>query len=170
MPSPKWLEVGSYDVYYSNEAGEFIRWRYNDNRGELTIKRKTTHLNNNTRQEVNLKAVGNDTAAVEKFCELLGYKKDFQIYKVCWIAWVERVVLVYYIVYDKDMKESARYVEIEANEDLQWPSEEEAWNEVFKYEKLFEPLGINPKKRLKKSIYETFTTNKLKTPPSVTNP
>mgnify|MGYP003353474387 CR=1 FL=1 len=40
------------------------------------------------------------------------------------------------------------YMTVEAN------SEEEAWAEVTKYEKVLEPLGITPRNRLKKSLYE----------------
>jgi hypothetical protein len=54
------------------------------------------------------------------------------------------------------MNELKRFIEIEAKEDYKWASEEEAWNEVVKYEKMFEPLGITPQNRVKRSLFELF--------------
>jgi len=156
MKPSKWMMVSSYDDYFTRPNGEFIRYRYTDDRGELTIKQKTNDKNNNERVEVNLPTKGDNLKTVEKFCTLAGYEYNFGIYKTCKIAWVDKVVVVWYIVYDKDMKELRRFIEIEANEDLEWESEEAAWNEVVRYEKLFEPLGITPKNRLKKSLFELF--------------
>lgn len=152
----KKMMVSSYDDYFTDAANNFIRYRYTDGRGELTIKRKTTEKNNNDRIEVNVPTDGDNLKTVSAFVELLNYKYNFGIFKTCKIYWVDKVVLVYYIVYDKEMKEQRRFIEIEANEDLAWESEETAWNEVAKYEKLFEPLGITSKNRLKKSLFETF--------------
>src|ERR1051325_2200482 len=140
--NPNWMTVSSYDDYFVNTAGEFIRYRYTDDRGELTIKRKTTDINNNNRVEVNLKTDGKNSNGVTAFADLLGYKFNFSIYKTCKIAFLDSVVLVYYVVYDEKLKELNRFIEIEAKEDHSWASEEEAWAEVTKYEKLFEQLGI----------------------------
>jgi adenylate cyclase class IV len=152
----KKMLVSSFDDYFIDKDGNFIRYRYTDDRGELTIKRKTIDKNNNDRIEVNVPTTGDNLKAIEAFVDLLGYKHNFGIYKTCQIYWVDKVVLVYYVVYDKEMKELRRFVEIEANEDLTWTSEEEAWDEVTKYEKALESLGISPKHRLKKSLYEIF--------------
>lgn len=152
----KKMLVSSFDDYFIDNEGNFIRYRYTDDRGELTIKRKTSDKNNNDRIEVNVPTTGDNLKAIEAFVDLLGYKHNFGIYKTCQIYWVDKVVMVYYVVYDKEMKELRRFVEIEANEDLVWNSEQEAWDEVTKYEKELEPLGISPKHRLKKSLYEIF--------------
>lgn len=154
--NPNWVMVSSYDDYFTNDKDEFIRYRYTDDRGELTIKRKTTNANNNNRIEVNLKTEGKNFATVNAFAGLLGYKLNFSVYKTCKIAFLDKVVLVYYIVYDSKFKELQRFIEVEAKEDYNWASEEEAWAEVTKYEKLMEPLSITPKNRLKKSLFEIF--------------
>jgi hypothetical protein len=60
------------------------------------------------------------------------------------------------VVYDKELNEKQRFIEIEANEKFTWASEQEAWDEVLKYEKSFESLGITPQHRLRKSLYELF--------------
>lgn len=151
----KAMTVSSYDDYFVKE-NDFIRYRYTDNRGELTIKKKISDKNNNERIEVNLPTNGNNFDTVSAFTDLLGYKYNFGIYKTCKIYWVDKVSIVYYIVYDKEMKELRRFMEIEADEEATWESEQQAWDEVVKYEKLFEPLGITPKHRLKKSLFETF--------------
>jgi adenylate cyclase class IV len=152
----KWMMVSSFDDYFVNPGGEFIRYRYTDDRGELTIKQKTNDKNNNERIEVNLPTKGDNLKTVTEFCKLAGYSYNFGIYKTCKIAWVDKVVLVWYVVYDKDMKELRRFLEIEANEDLEWATEDDAWQEVLKYEKMYETLGVTPKHRLKKSLFEMF--------------
>lgn len=150
------MMVSSYDDYFVNKKRDFIRYRFTDDRGELTVKRKTNDKNNNERIEVNLPTGGDNFIATEAFCELLGYSYNFGIYKTCRIYWIDRVVVVWYVVYDKQMKEMKRFIEIEADEDLEWESEGQAWEEVTKYEKLLEPLGITSRNRVKKSLFELF--------------
>ena len=156
LPISKKMMVCSYDDYFVNEEGNFIRYRYTDGRGELTIKRKLSDRNNNERIEVNVPTAGDNLGTISAFVDLLNYKHNFGIYKTCKIYWTGKVDLVYYVVYDKELKELRRFIEIEANEDLTWESEQEAWDEIAKYEKLLEPLGITPKNRLRKSLFEIF--------------
>ena len=152
----KKMMVSSYDDYFVDSVGNFIRYRHHDGRGELTIKRKLNVNNNNERLEVNVPTIGDNLKTITAFVDLLGYKPNFGIYKTCKIYWIDKVVLVYYVVYDKDLKELRRFVEVEADEDLSWETEQQAWDEIAKYEKLLEPLGITPKNRLKKSLFEIF--------------
>ena len=154
--NPEWIMVSSYDDYFTNSAGDFIRYRYHDTMGELTIKRKTQDTNNNNRIEINLPTQGKSSKAVAAFVDLLGYKLNFGIFKTCKIALLEKVVLVYYVVYDQNLNEMHRFIEIEANEKHHWSSEQAAWDEIVKYEKYLEPLGITPKHRLRKSLFELF--------------
>jgi adenylate cyclase class IV len=154
--NPTWMMVSSYDDYFTNDKEEFIRYRYHDHMGELTIKRKTTDLNNNNRVEVNVPTDGKSSASIEAFANLLGYKKNFSIFKTCKIAFLEKVVLVYYVVYDENLNEQKRFIEVEAKESHPWSSEEEAWAEVVKHETMLVPLGISAKNRLKKSLFELF--------------
>ena len=154
--NPEWMMVSSYDDYFVNDNDEFIRYRYHDHMGELTIKRKTTDLNNNNRVEVNVPTDGKSSASIEAFAGLLGYKKNFSIFKTCKIAFLENAVLVYYVVYDENLNEKKRFIEVEAKETYNWTSEEEAWACVVEYEDMLAPLGISAKNRLKKSLYELF--------------
>lgn len=156
MNPHKKMTVSSYDDYFVDSIGNFIRYRHHDQRGELTIKRKTTDKNNNERIEVNLPTEGNNISNVNAFVDLLGYKHNFSIFKTCKIFWVDKVVLVYYVVFDKELNELRRFIEIEADEDLQWASEDDAYEALAKYEKLLEPLGITPKNRMRKSLFELF--------------
>lgn len=154
--NPEWMLVSSYDDYFTNDKGEFIRYRYHDHMGELTIKRKTTDTNNNNRIEVNVPTDGKSSPSIAAFCDLLGYKMNFSIFKTCKIAFLEKIVLVYYVVYDENLNEKKRFIEVEARENYQWASEEEAWAEIVKYENMLTPLGISSKNRVKKSLFEIF--------------
>jgi adenylate cyclase class IV len=150
------MMVSSYDDYFVDNSDNFIRYRHRDGFGELTIKRKTSDKNNNNRIEVNLPTTGNNLKSVAVFADLLGYSCSFGIWKTAKIYWIDRVVVAYYIVYDRNLKELRRFIEIEANEELNWDSESQAWDEITKWEKIIEPLGITPKNRLKKSLFEMF--------------
>lgn len=154
--NPEWMMVSSYDDYFVNDKDEFIRYRYHDHMGELTVKRKTIDTNNNNRVEVNIPTDGKSGPSIEAFCNLLGYKKNFSIFKTCKIAFLEKIVLVYYVVCDENLVEKKRFIEVEAKEDYEWSSEEEAWAEVVRHENMLAPLGISAKNRLKKSLFEIF--------------
>lgn len=156
LPVKKKMMVSSFDDYFTNNDGDFIRYRYTDGHGELTIKRKLNKNNNNERVEVNVPTSGDNVPTIEAFVNLLGYKHEFGIYKTCKIFWLDKVDLVYYVVYDKEFKELRRFIEIEALEDVEWESEEHVWAEITKYEKMLELIGITPRNRLKKSLFEIF--------------
>jgi adenylate cyclase class IV len=98
--NPEWMMVSSYDDYFTNDSGEFIRYRYHDHMGELTIKRKTTDANNNNRVEVNIPTDGKSGASIEAFTGLLGYKKNFSIFKTCKIAFLEEEAWAEVVKYD----------------------------------------------------------------------
>lgn len=152
----KKMMVSSFDDYFVNSLNDFIRYRHTDDKGELTIKRKLNDRNNNERVEVNVPTSGDNLKTITAFVDLLGYKHNFGIFKTCQIFWFDKVDLVYYVVYDKELKELRRFIEIEALEDIEWESEDQAWEEVLKYEKLLEPLGITSKNRMRKSLFELF--------------
>ena len=156
LPVKKKMMVSSFDDYFVSSSNDFVRYRYTDDKGELTIKRKLNDRNNNERIEVNIPTSGDNFKAVSAFVDLLGYKYNFGIWKTCQIFWFDKVDLVYYVVYDKELKELRRFIEIEALEDVEWESEDQAWEEILKYEKLLEPLGITPQHRLRKSLFEIF--------------
>lgn len=154
------LIVSSYDDYFINSTGNFIRYRHNNDHQELTIKRKVKDTDNMERIEVNMRIVPQDFNTIEAFCNLLGYNHDFRIYKVCNIYWVNRVVFSYYLVFDENMKELNRFIEIEADEECEFVNEDEAHNLIQLYEKKLVDLNmdISNEKRLKKSLFEMYTT------------
>jgi adenylate cyclase class IV len=150
------IMVSSYDDFFMNENDEFIRYRHNNNMQELTIKRKTSNYNNVERIEVNLSIVPQEYSTINAFVELLGYKHNFRIYKTAKIYWIDNVVICYYIVYDENMTELNRFIEIEANEDMEFLNELEAWDSIRYYEEKMKCIGINSKRRLRKSLFEMY--------------
>lgn len=154
----KRLEVASWDFYYSGNGlpFEFMRFR-NGPSPELTIKMKTNDKNNNHRVEIDLPLSNKVTSwLVEKFVSCLGFKENFRIYKYCDIYWYEKIDIVYYTIYDKEMKEVGRRVEIEARKDYPFKSADEALAEVKAMEQKMSAIGITPQKRMKKSNWEQF--------------
>lgn len=148
--------VSSYDDFFVNENDDFIRYRHNDNTQELTIKRKTSNYNNVERIEVNMSLLPQDFSTINAFVELLGYTHNFKIYKTAKIYWIDNVVICYYMVYDENMYELNRFIEIEANEHMEFKNELEAWDTIKFYEEKLKSIGINSKKRLRKSLFEMY--------------
>lgn len=160
MQPERKLEVASWDVYYAgNKFGlpfQFIRHRKGDT-PELTIKIRNSDKNNQDRFELDLKLEKSlPEKIVSKFIKLIGFEENFRIYKDCTIYWLPKVDLVYYIVYDKNKKEKARFIEIEARKDVHFDTQEDAWALVKEIESKLAPLGIAPQSRLKRSLWDMF--------------
>lgn len=162
--NPKsFIYVESTDVYYLRAENEFLRYRMpaenkqggeEEHRAELTFKKKHIEKNNWVRTEVNLRVDLNSSTLIHAFCEGLGYKKNFSIQKSCDIYFFDDADIVYYTVRDEDGK-YAKYLEIEANEDIGM-THDQSWEVILKYEKLLTPLGISPQKRKKLSLFEMY--------------
>jgi len=153
-------DVSSWDHYYTSltNAEEFIRFRESDN-PEMTKKRKTKTGNNWERMEVDLpldpKRISKKI--VDKWTNVEGYKENFTIYKSCFIFWYDIVNTVYYVVYDENMKETGRFIEIEVNKNKVTELGIDACFERLKdFEKTLAALGISSQNRLKKSLFEMF--------------
>lgn len=158
MKPRRYIETAGYDYYFTNQAAtDFIRYRAGD-RQELTTKRKTEEKNNYVRDEFNLLiAHGQPLHVTAGFCRSLGFPRlNFSIYKACFIYYYEKFDLVYYVVYDEDLQEKDRFVEIEMLEDYPWASEDEAWKALLELEKSCESLGINATIRQSKSLFEMY--------------
>ena len=154
----KRVEGSGWDHYYSGEGQnfEFIRFRQGG-LSELTIKIKSVEKNNNNRFELDLPlSMDIPRWLVEKFVGLFGFKENFRIYKYFDIYWFPKVDIVYYTIYNKDMLEIGRRVEIEARKDYPFVSAEEALAEVKQMEQMMAEIGITPQKRMKKSMWEQF--------------
>lgn len=159
------LYVEGTDEYYVKGVDDFLRYRMavkhiDDKRSELTFKKKSIANNNNVRTEVNLRIDLNTPELVSAFCEGLGYKRNFSVYKMCDIYFFDDANLVYYDVMS-DSRKTGSFVEIEASEDIGL-TEEQAWEVVQKYEKILAPLGISAQKRKRLSLFEMFV--KYETP------
>lgn len=173
----KRVDISSWDTYYTTkELDSFQRFRQSDT-PELTKKVKTQDGNNWVRVEVDLpldpSRVNEET--VTKYVELDGYSPNFKIYKTCFIFWLDNVNYVYYIVYDENLKEAGRFIEVEVNKDkvnelnqLMIDAEgsfralkpDGAVEYLKEQEKALEKLGITPQNRLKKSLFEMFVREK----------
>ena len=152
------LEISSWDTYYvhSENQEEFIRFR-NSSTPELTLKRKVNQGNNWKRIEIDLPLDPEriDEETVNAWAELEGYTKKKRLYKTCFIYWTKMVNLVYYVVYDENMTEKGRYLEIESNKE-NGLTEEQSFQEIKKYEQELGKLGITPQNRLKRSLFELY--------------
>jgi hypothetical protein len=156
----KKLDVSSWDVYYTKEGTEDIFQRYRESTNpELTKKRKTVDTNNWERIEVDLPldSARVNEKIVETFVALDGYKKNFKIYKSCFIFWFDKTNMVYYTVYDENMKEIGRYIEVEVNKDrIEVAGKENCLSELATLEIELEKLGISKKNRMKRSLFEIY--------------
>lgn len=162
MNPEKQIQVASWDVYYSgdNLPFEFMRFR-NGPTPELTIKIKMDEKNNNNRIEVDLPLMITVSEwIVSKFVGLFGFKENFRVYKFCDIYWYEKLDIVFYIVYNTDMTELGRFIEIEARKDTIFTSKEEAWALVKEMETKMGVLGISAANRTKLSLWERFRKKK----------
>jgi adenylate cyclase class IV len=157
--------VDSDDVYYTRESSnpdidyEFVRYRFSENekRAELTTKRKLKDSNNIIRKEQNVRVDQNSRDTINEFVtDGLGYKYNFTITKYVQIYVFKDATLPWYTVVDEKGNRDT-FVEVEVDEQLLHKiTEEEAWAIINKYEKILEPLGITPRNRLRKSLFEMY--------------
>jgi hypothetical protein len=157
-------EAASWDIYYvqENDFESFQRFRLDKDSPELTKKVKTKDANNWKRVESDLpldpKKITEESVAFH--VGLDGYKENFRIYKYCDIYFENQVNYVYYVVYDLNMKETGRFIEVEVNKDrvreLNLLNSTGAIQFLNYAEKLLEKLGISPQNRLKKSLFEIY--------------
>lgn len=156
MPIVKSLEAASWDTYYTKGEDEFLRFR-NGQTPELTKKVKIKDSNNWIRVECDLpldpKRI--TEAVVSKFSTMEGYSENFKIYKICFIYWAAEVNYVYYIVFDKNMRETGRFIEVEVNKEILTPERDGVTILNTAAEALTE-LGLSPQNRMKKSLFELY--------------
>ena len=154
----KKLEISSWDTYYvhSENKDEFIRFRNSDT-PELTLKRKTNKNNNFKRLEIDLPLDPNrvNQEVVDAWANTEGYTSKTRIFKTCLIYWTNTVNFVYYIVYNENLTEIGRFIEIESNKN-NGLDENQSVEEIKKYEQELSKLGISPQNRLKKSLFEMY--------------
>ena len=154
----RYVEAAGYDYYFTDPKGQdFVRYRAGD-RQELTTKRKTATTNNYVRDEFNLLiGKGQTIERIAGFLDSLGYPRmNFSIFKACFIYFFDTFDLVFYVVYDQDMKEMDRFLEIEMLEDYPWKHEDEARKALNDIEEKLGHLGAKKSKRESKSLFERY--------------
>jgi len=145
--------------HYFTKADRFMRFRYGQGKWELTTKVKTVVGNNKVRTEINIKlGPGMNFEKAKAFSGIFSLEHDFSIIKDVQVFWFEKIVLSHYTCYDEQMKKLNTFLEIEADEEHEWDSEEQALAELAEWEKKLAPLGLTPQKRIKKSLFEFYTT------------
>lgn len=172
----KRLDISSWDIYYTKteDKESFQRFRQSDH-PELTKKVKVKNANNWERVEADLPLDASRLTEeiVAKYVELDGYHQNFKIYKTCIIFWLDYVNYVYYIVYDENLKEEGRFIEVEVNKDKvnylrdgyyddrnNTGPKDGAVEYLNTQEKALEKLGITPQHRMKKSLFEMYVREK----------
>ena len=158
LATKKTVDVSSWDVYFtkSGEPTKFQRFR-NGSTPELTKKIKINNNNNWERIEVDLPLDPTRITEeiVKRYVSIDGYEENFRIYKTCCIFWLDNINFVYYIVYDDNLREKGRFIEVEVNKemvnDLEQPT-----NTLNQAEIILSKLGISHKNRLRKSLFEIF--------------
>jgi predicted adenylyl cyclase CyaB len=147
------------DHFYKNLEipDSFYRHRVGSDFNQLTFKKKLNDKNNFIRVEHNIDLKKNTKVeTIAAYCSELGYKSTSSIFKTCTIYYYDKYSLVYYVCYDKDMKELGRFIEIEMDEDYAWGNEGEAWLELTQIEQECKALGLSAQARIKRSLYELF--------------
>lgn len=157
----KTLQASSWDIYYvkKDSPEEFQRFRNDGKAPELTKKVKTKNTNNWERIESDLPL--DPTRATEENVSfhvgLDNYQENFRIFKVCFIYWFEYVNYVWYSVYDQDMKEIGRFLEIELNKEKIKDLQDCTYSTVLKeHESNLLELGIGSQNRTKLSLFERY--------------
>lgn len=155
----KYVQASSFDVYYVKKdfPNEFQRFRDDGKTPELTKKVKTKESNNWKRIESDLPL---DPARVTEdkvsfHVSLDGYQENFKIFKTCFIYIFEDVNYVWYSVYDQDMKELDKFLEVELNKDKVTGTDSDN-GLLNKHEANLSELGIGPQNRTKLSLFERY--------------
>lgn len=154
------LTVSGHDTFYSHptDPNSFFRYRESDNDAELTFKRKTQD-NNVVRTEYNLNLAGNLCDKGEAFCKDMGYVYNVTIFKVAFVYVYEAHLLCYYVVYDSDLVELGRFIEIELCEQIAWESEQAARKALINVETGCKELGLTSLNRVSASLFEMYRKN-----------
>lgn len=161
------IYVEGEDKYFIKDGDNFARYRkaahdLDNGRAEVTWKVKPAGAKNNiNRREINWRTDSTPEDAILAGLEISGYTFDFSIYKSCHIYHTENeATVVFYTVYDTTNGTSTKvdtFVEIEIDEHLVTTlTEEQAMDIITKYEKILEPLGLSPQRRLRKSLFELY--------------
>jgi adenylate cyclase class IV len=158
------------DMFYTGIPNGFARYRraqFTDKDGkhfgQFTIKVKPPESKNNIiRPEDNWDVSNNSPESIYSLIDKLGLKFNVKIFKTCYIYTFPDATLVFYTVWEDGSTKETHFIEIEVDEDtIHNLTESEAWGVINKYEKILEPIGITPQKRMKLSLFEMFRKETL---------
>lgn len=152
------------DTYYTRVDGSLGRYRVGqfptqtDKFAQWTVKEKREGAKNNIfRFESNWRVDGTPDDEIAAGAEKMGYRFNFKIMKQCHIYKFEDATLVFYSVREVESLKQDYFIEIEVTEEtIHHLTEDQAWEVITKYEKILEPTGISPHKRLKLSLFEMY--------------
>jgi len=151
--------ISGYDHFFSSKLDKdcFYRHRIGSHTNQLTLKKKTAKDNNFVRVEHNIDLHSDTTLEqIRSMCEDIGFQYNTSIFKTSFIYIYQWYIMAYYVVYDVNMLELGRFIEIEIREDAGIETEGEAWNELIVMERVCKNLGLMPKNRVKDSLFEIF--------------
>jgi adenylate cyclase class IV len=159
-PIKEWSATGENSIdYYFTKKDKFMRFRTSDSKWELTTKYKTADTNNKVRIEVNIKlGSGMSYDKAKTFAGVFGLEPDFTIAKDVQVYWFDKIVLSHYTCLGEGGKKLDTFLEIECDESYKWESEEQALAELAEWENKLSSLGINAYKRIRRSLFEMYTT------------
>lgn len=153
------FNVSGFDYFYANkkDASSFCRHRVGPDANQLTFKRKLTDKNNYIRTEHNINLDPKLTLnQVKAFLSEFGFSPSGTIFKNCFIYKYLDYTFVFYVVYDKNLKELGRFLEIEMSEDKEWESQDQAVWALQVREGELKRFGIIPANRMRRSLYEMY--------------
>jgi hypothetical protein len=158
--NPQWDSEGTFGRYRKPSFG------LDNGRRQVTFKYKPKDSKNNIqRKELNTDiAQKTEDSIIFEQMNHHCLELNSSIIKNCHIYKLSDATLVFYTVYDTTdgkPKNPDHFVEIEVDEDtIASMTEEQAWAVIVKYEKILEPVGVNPQKRLKKSLFQMYKRSK----------
>lgn len=155
----KFLTASGWDHFYYNpkEPSVFIRHRVGPDCNQKTIKRKLTAANNFIRTEHNIDLDMRTTKEqIAAECAEFGYEYNFSIFKTAFVFKYDWHTFVYYIVYDTELQELDRFIEIEMSEEHAWQNEQEAYGQLLVLEKTCKAIDLTPQSRVKNSLFERY--------------
>jgi len=155
----KRLERSSWDVYYTlNERRDFFaRYRKSDETPELTKKRRLKEsVWERVEADLPLDPKKITEKAIKDFLDFEGMKENFRIFKSCFIYFLDNLNYVYYTVYDKNMKEVGRFIEVEVNKEKVTELGITVKDVLKEGEKTLAAIGITPQHRLRRSLFDMY--------------
>jgi adenylate cyclase class IV len=153
--NPQWDPNGTFGRYRKPSYG------LDNGRRQVTCKYKPRDARDSIqRTEYNTDIGNTPESTVFGQFQAHGMTLNASIIKNCHIYKLADATLVFYTVYDTTdgkPKKADNFVEIEVDEDtISTKTEGQAWAVIAKYEKILEPVGVNPQKRLRKSLFEMY--------------